>query len=207
MLTELLENIGYIKEIIKLYDNHKLKCAFADEIEFDFLKLENAYSDLMLNFYLIYGATIIGAYIPPENQEHTINEIIKKYKTSIENMEQSVVQIGKTLKIHQDDLFKVIGNNHKKRMIMKDFLASINVDEQTVDWEYLSSRPHAIKAISNRCNTDFPNNLNISLEPLANEFKNNNVVWENINMGKLEQIWLNKEFRRRYHSLLKEFSE
>ena len=208
MIQEVLDNIGFISIIIKIYDKHKLKGAFADEIDQEVTALEDAYSDLLINFYLIFGATMIGTVVPPKSMETTTNKIVESYKNSLLKMENSLIQLGKTLKIHENDLYKLIGNNHSNRMIMENLLASINVDERTIDWEYLSHKNKIMHVdLKNMHNIDFPKKLNDTLKPFTDEFQINNVIWKDLSFKNVEKLWLNKDFRRSYFKLIKEYSD
>ncbi|AFV23449.1 hypothetical protein Mpsy_1241 [Methanolobus psychrophilus R15] len=89
MLPELLQHIGFLKYIIKIYHQHELKCAFTDEIEIDLRKLEEAYSDMITDFYLIFDAMMMGTLIPPEKPGYTISKIVQNYTKSLENVEKS----------------------------------------------------------------------------------------------------------------------
>lgn len=207
MIQEAIDNIGFISTILKIYDKYKLKDAFADEIDSEVTALEDAYSDLLINFYLIFGATMIGTVVPPKSTETTTNKIVESYKNSLLKMENSLIQLGKTLKIHENDLYRLIGNNYSNKMIMENLLASINVDERTIDWEYLSHKNKIMHVdLKNIHNSDFPKKLNDALKPFTDELQINNVIWDDFSFKNIEKLWRNKDFRRSYLKLIQKYS-
>jgi len=201
-----------ISSTLKKYiDKHRLKCAFADEIDSELDALEEAYSDLLMTCYLLYGATFIGAIIPPVKQENTINKIVDSYQNSILKMENSLVMLGKKLKIHESDLYAIIGNDYTNKMIMQNLLAAINVEKGTIDWQSLSESSKVMKvAMKNIPCDSFPMKLNEALKPFTDEIKVRNIIADDIylsNVEKMKCLWLNKEFRRKYIKLLQEYTD
>ncbi|NPE31775.1 hypothetical protein HNV12_28220 [Methanococcoides sp. SA1] len=207
MLQEIVSNIGLLNIFIKMYDKHKLKCAFANEIDSDIDALQDAYSDLILSFYLIFGATVIGSAIPPKTPEITIDKIIEVYQKSLFDMENSLIRLGKTLKIHENDLYELIGTDYKSKLLMQNLLASINVEEKEIDWNYLSQKNSLMHVdLKEGLDVDFPKRLDDALQTFSDEFKINNVVVEGIDLKILDTLWLNKNFRRDYNKLINEYS-
>lgn len=213
MFSGMFQYIGYLRYILKyvldLNDNHNLKRAFADEIEPDLVAFEDAYLELLMSLYLTSGAFLVGTIIPPNETEIAIDKITETYLSSIAKMENSFVQLVKTLKVHESDVYQIIGNKYSNKMLMNNLLASVDVEQKTIDWDYLSRKNSLMRFDSkNIYKTEFPKKLNESLTPFTDEMQINNVVWDNINLKNIEvmeNLWLNKEFRRDCYDLLKKY--
>lgn len=207
MLESIVELIGFVQFLKNLQNNYKLKKAFTDEIEVEVRLLEDAYSNLLIAFYTMVGATTFGNLIPPENSDHTIKKIKNGIEESIMMTEKAIVQLAKTLKTHEEEINIIFKNEPTTRFILRDLIASTDCANEKIDWSYLSTKKNFIHfELKDLNQNSFSTELSKEINPILNNVKVNEIVWDRKIVFNIEKMWNNKEFRDKYVDLIQEYT-